>query len=1168
MKIASILKLVAAAVVAGVSGMSTGGELTSASYSQEGLIAQWDGIENVGRGLEHVVETNVWKDLVGTRDLTLNGVKALFTENALSRGESGGHMAQNPTACTSYQTVEIVCERAASGAQVAFDAGNGSHMLLFNRGTIQGGSGNKYMFQSTETRTTYAFTYNGTSLSGVYEGGHRLTRTNGSESWGSGGRLTVGAYSRFTYNGKIYAIRLYDRVLTDTELYAHTAIDGVRFFGWDPPVSGLTVRTRGAGEVRVDGGSWVPSCSQERQVGEVISLEARAASGSAFVAWEDSEGRVVGTNVIQSSCSITFAARGRVLTAVFEETASQPETKVTDYVYDGLVAMWDGLLNTGYGCPHDAATNVWKDLAGARDIPLVQDYSKFVDASALECLTRASGPAAGPVRGLADVKTLEIVCTLKDNATEFIFMTGAGPFLMMESSKLLGQRSGNLYMHSRNLATYAVTYPDSAIQYYEDATELTLTSGSDSWTIPDTLVTIGAPPPGNNQSQNLYKGKIYAIRLYDRVLTPDELYHNMQVDGARYFGRPITRNEITVKVRGQGTVDADGRGYAAEQAVPTGPGERHVFKAKADDGWEFVAWEASDGSLSSTNVVSPEISIEATSYFTLTAVFAETATRPADIAADYAYDGLVAMWDGIENVGHVRAHDSSATVWKDLVGNRDLTLVSGSGAFTENALQCLSRTSGGPVEARSADFDVKTVEIVAVRPGRVQQYLLGTGSGPQVTSSGLYAGLTGVPGGGPVFAYSESCATYAFVKDGSYGGRAFENGSEIVRLAGFESMGSGTGLTVGYLSTSPWRDLYVGTIYAIRLYDRVLSDAEIGRNANLDLRRFFGKTPADSWTRCRLNARGETEYLIRALTDGNGEVSVNGGAFSTSNDVWVVAGSPVTVEARPRRSYVFTCWGEFRRTVVDESSVNAKTLSFAANGWMELTAKFTALRPVQDASAASYVRDGLIAQWDGVENAGLGRAHDAAATVWKDLAGTNDLTLCAGRADFTNNALRCTGSRATEVTNGLEGVVTVEVVLDRQEADDWGVPFYNVDSAGGSFAVVSLRRDFSLRPQSGRMQGYYGEHVSLSCADGIFHVNGNKAPVTDASQAWSKEGSGLLVGSMKTSTSTSYRGRIYSIRVYNRALTDEERIHNYEVDAIRFLGVKQPRLPGLMIQVK
>lgn len=49
-------------------------------------------------------------------------------------------------------------------------------------------------------------------------------------------------------------------------------------------------------------------------------------------------------------------------------------------------------------------------------------------------------------------------------------------------------------------------------------------------------------------------------------------------------------------------------------------------------------------------------------------------------------DGLVAMWDGEWNIG-MGKHDSSAIVWKDLVGGHKLTLDNG-GSWGTNCLRC------------------------------------------------------------------------------------------------------------------------------------------------------------------------------------------------------------------------------------------------------------------------------------------------------------------------------------------------------------------------------------------------------------------------------------------------------------------------------------------------
>ncbi|MBQ1429034.1 MAG: hypothetical protein IIZ06_05145, partial [Kiritimatiellae bacterium] len=55
-------------------------------------------------------------------------------------------------------------------------------------------------------------------------------------------------------------------------------------------------------------------------------------------------------------------------------------------------------------------------------------------------------------------------------------------------------------------------------------------------------------------------------------------------------------------------------------------------------------------------------------------------------ARDYVQDGLVAMWDGIENAGWGQ-HDASATTWKDLTGNEnDLSLWNGS-VVTSNSVK-------------------------------------------------------------------------------------------------------------------------------------------------------------------------------------------------------------------------------------------------------------------------------------------------------------------------------------------------------------------------------------------------------------------------------------------------------------------------------------------------
>ena len=57
-------------------------------------------------------------------------------------------------------------------------------------------------------------------------------------------------------------------------------------------------------------------------------------------------------------------------------------------------------------------------------------------------------------------------------------------------------------------------------------------------------------------------------------------------------------------------------------------------------------------------------------------------------ARDYVQDGLVAMWDGIENAGW-GVHDPNATVWTDLVNGMGINLIE-QAMFSENSLRIVA----------------------------------------------------------------------------------------------------------------------------------------------------------------------------------------------------------------------------------------------------------------------------------------------------------------------------------------------------------------------------------------------------------------------------------------------------------------------------------------------
>ena len=68
------------------------------------------------------------------------------------------------------------------------------------------------------------------------------------------------------------------------------------------------------------------------------------------------------------------------------------------------------------------------------------------------------------------------------------------------------------------------------------------------------------------------------------------------------------------------------------------------------------------------------------------AAFAFALNATTYTSASYVQSGLIAQWDGIDNQG-TGTHDPTATTWKDLVGNLDMTLTAkGSWTSEGNAL--------------------------------------------------------------------------------------------------------------------------------------------------------------------------------------------------------------------------------------------------------------------------------------------------------------------------------------------------------------------------------------------------------------------------------------------------------------------------------------------------
>ena len=254
-------------------------------------------------------------------------------------------------------------------------------------------------------------------------------------------------------------------------------------------------------------------------------------------------------------------------------------------------------------------------------------------------------------------------------------------------------------------------------------------------------------------------------------------------------------------------------------------------------------------------------------------------------------------------------------------------------------------------------------------------------------------------------------------------------------------------------------------------------------------------------------------------------------------------------------------------------------------------------------TARDYVQDGLLVLYDGIENVGWGE-HDGNASAWVDLAGTLDPaqyqsgTIVAddhaynpdGTQIATNSAQRtlrnipCPCYEIVMSVDSRDLASGITRVLDLKRDDWYGlvvgtshgaigfgnfltgteygntyngvtVSTYYVEPTGvdwtrtNSFSLChyvdpSLGTDY---PRWNTWDKYHPDDLPLVL------VNGERRTVDSSYWSGNRYVNAFTIGNnISTNEGCLFRGKIYCIRVYDRYLTDEERLVNYAVDKARF----------------
>ena len=217
---------------------------TSANYVQDGLVAQWDGIDNaiVNGNRTHNASATVWKDLIGSLDLTLTANGSWSANgNALV---ANGIAAKCATAAPDYKTIEVVYKMTNNVGSILFSGGGSMKFVVFDK--INNAS-NYVGFAGVKPYDRYAHAFNASeicfasaqysdsgSTSGLYENAERMATGVKSDSWTAGEGISVGgryhsSYGAYAWSGEVYAIRLYNRRLTAYEMAHNYRVDCKRF---------------------------------------------------------------------------------------------------------------------------------------------------------------------------------------------------------------------------------------------------------------------------------------------------------------------------------------------------------------------------------------------------------------------------------------------------------------------------------------------------------------------------------------------------------------------------------------------------------------------------------------------------------------------------------------------------------------------------------------------------------------------------------------------------------------------------------------------------------------------------------------------------------------------------------------------------------------------------
>ena len=613
----------------------------------------------------------------------------------------------------------------------------------------------------------------------------------------------------------------------------------------------------------------------------------------------------------------------------------------------------------------------------------------------------------------------------------------------------------------------------------------------------------------------------------------------------------------------------------------------------------------------------------------LGAAIAAAGTAVAAVSScSYSQRGLVAQYDGINNAGHDAAHNPSATVWKDLTGNGNdgtcaassvFSWVGGDGWSASGGCKPVTIPAPGlaatmgtcnftiqfactPVmdDKREAFFSQYNYTVAyggfglehnsgSSFAGRLRYYKFNSKNGNAMLDYMTGATITRGTFTSASVAVSptvQKCwlnGTLSDTRNGSISMISYSCPSVIGGEPQAAYARTGTAYTDGYGIT------FQGKYNAFRLYDRALTEDEAKVNAAVDAIRFNGANPNDftltgGWS---FDGAGDLCVDVAATASGNGTVSVNGGNAPVTVKQYA---APVALSAVPSSGSVFYRW-EGDTDAIVSGSVLTPSIEVSATDPVSLVAVFKT--PTQALNAYSYIRKGLVANFDGIDNAGTG-AHDSSATRWVDLTGNGNNANKGANASWNGTdgwtsstdgkpmtVPESNGAATTIAGTTATKVFTAQFAVKPSRSDARQCFFGQWDKKG-----VSIEHNSGDSSKPGYMRAYYNylsgnndnkftriivtanEWASMSLVNTAskqtFWKNGESSETKNTSLGGTLTNRcASIIGGDNSRDNMGFRGTYNAFRLYNRVLSLDEVKVNAAIDDRRFNGgAKNLALPS------